>query len=305
MFPSPQEIIGVILGHLQTDRYTLSACSLVSRSWRVESQRYLFRVFKINVSNSFDRLHNFSRFLQLCICFDGYILELRIWRGRFANFRDNLPLSALSIIIQRLSALQTLQIVGMSWFIDQPISPPIIAPSLRVLVVTNEPSNKPATLHHLFAWFPMLQEFNLFGAEGYPNRTYSLRSAPTLAHTLALKSLRIQAIMSPQKRLLLKAIQKTSSAASLHVLELEVISRDDIQLIGRLLHSVGRNLQKFTLRIVHRWNLPTGRSLFRMYVFDFPNLQSCTRLRRGHLVPPEPHELYCAEGTRTSDLDHI
>lgn len=135
--------------------------------------------------------------------------------------------------------------------------------------MTQEPFGSPTTIHHLFTLFPRLREFDVYGGEGSPSLVPRLRSLPKPHPQLALKTLRIQAILSPQKRKLLDAIRHTASVRSLRILELEIISLDDIQDIGRLLSSVGRNLESLTLRIVHRWNLPIGEYRLRPSLLTF------------------------------------
>ncbi|KAI0334679.1 hypothetical protein GY45DRAFT_1125987 [Cubamyces sp. BRFM 1775] len=155
----PPEVVNIIFEHASSDKTVISACSLVSSSWRALSLSHLFSSLTVARQNTFD---DFGDFLDAHsdISYTVRILVLQHLPGGPGLFMTIAPLVALAAKLPRLQVLHLARI-WLAVDLPLPSSFPPTAPPRRLekLIVNNCTSGdnrwfSPRTIYGILATFP-------------------------------------------------------------------------------------------------------------------------------------------------------
>ena len=107
----PQELVDMIVAHLHIDTIALQALSLVSQSWRVPAQRFLFVSIALRDGNLSTRVELFRHFLSGSPWIAAYIEELELSGPNAQIAMNALDMDLLWNLLQVLPRLRSLAIV--------------------------------------------------------------------------------------------------------------------------------------------------------------------------------------------------
>ena len=107
----PQELADMVVDHLHIDTVALQALSLVSRSWRVPAQRFLFVSIALRDGDISTRVELFRHFLSGSPWIAAYIEELELSGPNAQIAMNALDMDLLWNLLQVLPRLRSLAIV--------------------------------------------------------------------------------------------------------------------------------------------------------------------------------------------------
>ncbi len=180
--PVPPELTDMVVDHLHDDKPSLSACSLVSRSWLCSARYHMFHSLNIRGLSVVEGFERFLRFLDSAPDVWMFVKELRLLghivssSPHATHFCHLTPLALLSIL-SKLQSLRSLTLEGLSWDSSEHNSPRFTAANtlavigaldtltLRQVQPIRERRYQtlcPGSIHGVFQMFSSLRQLRLF-----------------------------------------------------------------------------------------------------------------------------------------------
>lgn len=258
----PQELVDAILDGLWDDKPTLSACSLVTKSWLERCRSYLFHSLKVAIIDSERPLSSFLTQLGSQLRFGAYVRSLAIvdissFGGRAPFLQRVISAYQLRRIIVRLPGLLELQLNHVQIRSQPPLELPVARYSrLQRLVISNSDmavSQVGKEWNPVFETLAMFTHINelIFDSvfdqnESSPSDVGEISLGWELpACRLSTEYLRVRS--STSSRRLLDILQVVLRPGTVKSICVNCMGRDDHHSIGGIVKRAASSLESFRL----------------------------------------------------------
>ncbi|CAL1716401.1 unnamed protein product [Somion occarium] len=280
----PSELVDRIIDHLQTDKPSLFACSLVCKLWQVRSRYHLFRRVRADpVPPDED-----NGPWQMVPPFPEDILHLFFYTEELylSHYHDGFSSQWLDATLRHMPRLQSLTLDISYWRMDD-TSISFVYPSIHTLSLLHVKLGYDQDDEHvsrkLFHIFPSLRHLSILGYPPFDDLHPDIPSS--FPNSLSLESYSGDDGSSEISIFFLQRLRLTSSLDSLVHLDMGTVEDPDLVYALKTLDPrIKKNLRSFRAG-VNDAQLTEGWSALSLH--DFTSLTSVTVLMPGwHILVP-------------------
>lgn len=267
---------------------SLSACSLISRTWHIESRRIFFHKLSMNVNGTMYRDDPLPS-TRTTFGTEALIREITFHSGRNFQHSDveywSASLFTIARILAHYPALETVRISTIRWTLrsDPPSSwdwtrprPSVSLPTVK-RVVLFYPYQIPthSKLCTLLAWFPALEDLEIVKSPGPPQSIVKNITPSGLFFGITVeRSLSRDAVVShsPTRVLLDGFASRVARNLAVRTLVFDIETDKDVRSASLMLHKLRTKLQHLVFRLPASSTL--RESQFSPFIFRYNQLNN-------------------------------
>lgn len=264
--------------YLKYDPASLSVCSLVSRSWHIESRRIFFHKLTIEVDEVKHYRLRLRPYMKHTTGTESFVREFHLYSPYFniGNSTDvSVRLSTLGRVLVRFPSLEAVRISFTSWdlhpganrFWDRVLPRSSISlPSVKRVTIIQSygvPRASSETLYPLLCWFPALEELEVLrGITLHRSLVPNDHPLPELYYQLLVENSSPTAAKrnaTPESNPL-DPVSTSLAAPELHTLAIDMWTNADLISVKGILLDRGAWLRHLIIRMPPQWEIYKGLS---------------------------------------------